>query len=161
MNLLQAVHEEIGRLAASHGGTIGFRAGDGVMVIFNDPLPCPDPVKRAVSLARDINATFAEIRKRWRDLGHRIGMGIGISYGYATLGLIGTEGRRDYTAIGNAVNIAARLCDQAEDGAILLEKRAYLEVEGDIPCEASGQFALKGLSKDVEVFRVARPPEAP
>lgn len=155
MNLLQAVHEEIGRLAARHGGTIGFRAGDGVMVIFNDPLPCEDPVKRAVALAQDINAAFAEIRKRWHDLGHRIGMGIGISYGYATLGLIGTEGRRDYTAIGNAVNIAARLCDQAEDGAILMEKRAYLEVEQEIPCEAFGQFTLKGLSKDVEVFQVA------
>ena len=155
MNLLQAVHEEIGRLAAACGGTIGFRAGDGVMVIFNDPLPCDDPVRRAVALARDIDAAFAEVRGRWHDLGHRIGLGIGISYGYATLGLIGTEGRRDYTAIGNAVNMAARLCDRAQDGMILLEKRAYLEVEREIPCEAFGRIALKGLSKEVEVFRVA------
>ena len=99
----QAVHEHSGQLVARHGGTIGYRAGDGLMVIFNDPLPCAAPVLEATRLALDMKRGFADIQARWRDLGHELGFGIGIAYGYATLGLIGSEGRYDYTAIGKPV----------------------------------------------------------
>ncbi len=154
MNLLQSVHESLGHLVAQHGGTIGFRAGDGVMVIFNDPLPAERPVLQAATLALEMKAAFAGIQERWHKLGHKLGFGIGIAYGYATLGLIGAEGRYDYTAIGNVVNIAARLCDRAGDGQILIDKRAQIEVEDALACEPLGELDLKGVGKPVEAFSV-------
>ena len=157
MDVLQAVHERMGHLVAAHGGTIGYRAGDGLMVIFNDPLPSDDPVGEAVQLACDMKAAFGEVQARWRDLGHDLGLGIGIAYGYATLGLIGSEGRYDYTAIGNVVNIAARLCDRAGDGEILVDKRAEIEIDGEARVEAVGRLDLKGIATQVEAFKVIDP----
>ncbi|MEM7168833.1 MAG: MerC family mercury resistance protein [Pseudomonadota bacterium] len=158
MDVLRSVHEEMGKLVARQGGTIGYRAGDGLMVIFNDPLPCEAPVARAVALAQDMTAVFAEIQSHWRRLGHELGFGIGIAYGYATLGLIGSEGRYDYTAIGNVVNIAARLCDRAEDGEALMDRRAVVELEQGMQSETGtveslGPVELKGLERPVEIFR--------
>jgi class 3 adenylate cyclase len=157
MDVLQAVHERMGHLVAAHGGTIGYRAGDGLMVIFNDPLPSDDPVGEAVKLAFEMMAAFGEIQARWRALGHDLGLGIGVAYGYATLGLIGSEGRYDYTAIGNVVNIAARLCDKAEDGEILVDKRAEIEIGGKAGIEPVGRLDLKGIATQVEAFKVIAP----
>lgn len=154
MDVLQAFHEGIGQLVAKHGGTIGYRAGDGMMVIFNDPLPCDDPAADAAKLAFEMKSAFADIQARWRALGHDLGLGIGIAYGYATLGLIGSEGRYDYTAIGNVVNIAARLCDRAEDGQVLVDKRAQLEIDGAARTEPIGLLDLKGMGVQVETFEV-------
>ncbi len=154
MDVLQSVHQNMGRLVAAHGGTIGYRAGDGLMVVFNDPLPCDDPVSRAAKLALEMRGAFTEVQDHWRKLGHDIGFGIGISYGYATLGLIGSEGRFDYTAIGNAVNIAARLCDRAEDGEILIDHRAQVEIEDKAEAEALGALDLKGVGKPVDAYRI-------
>lgn len=124
------------------------------MVMFNDPLPCDDPVHSAVRLALEMKAGFADVRQRWKRVGHEIGFGIGIAYGYATLGLIGTEGRYDYTAIGNVVNLASRLCDRAADGDILVDRRAMVEIEGAIAVETLGKSGLKGVARDVTVYRV-------
>jgi class 3 adenylate cyclase len=77
--MLQTVHEQMGRLVVKYGGTIGYRAGDGVMVIFNDPLPSKDPVRQAIKLALEMKAAFGEIQKDWRELGQSLGLGIGIS----------------------------------------------------------------------------------
>jgi class 3 adenylate cyclase len=154
MDVLQSVHHHMGRLVAAHGGTIGYRAGDGLMVVFNDPLPCDDPVLKAARLAAEMRAAFAEVQAHWRKLGHDIGFGIGISYGYATLGLIGSEGRFDYTAIGNAVNIAARLCDRAEDGEILIDQRAQVEIEGQAQVQSVGALDLKGVGKPVDAYKI-------
>lgn len=154
MDVLQTVHARMGRLVADHGGTIGYRAGDGLMVIFNDPLPCDDPVGEAVTLARSMARVFRETRDHWRKLGHELGLGIGVAYGYATLGVIGSEGRYDYTAIGNVVNIAARLCDSAGDGEIFVDKRAQMETEDTVPTELVGQLELKGIGAPVATCRV-------
>jgi class 3 adenylate cyclase len=154
MEVLQSVHTQMGGLVEAHGGTIGYRAGDGLMVIFNDPLPCNAPVMQAVTLANDMMAAFAEVQEYWRKRSHDIGFGIGIAYGYATLGLIGSEGRYDYTAIGNAVNVAARLCDRAEDGEILIDQRAKAEIEGKAELDSSGLLDLKGIGKPVAAFRI-------
>ena len=156
MDVLQSVHSQMGDLVAKHAGTIGYRAGDGLMVIFNDPLPCDGPVLRATELAVEMQGAFEEVRARWRKLGHDLGLGLGVAYGYATLGLIGAEGRYDYTAIGNVVNIAARLCDRAGDGEILIDHRGYLEIEPHVSAETVGALDLKGLEKPVEAYRVTR-----
>ena len=152
--LLQGYHEAIGGLLVEHHGTIGYRAGDGLMVFFNDPIPCEQPVLDAVRLALEIRATFERIREPWLKLGHPIGLGLGIASGYATLGLVGFQGRTDYTAIGGVVNVAARLCDRARDGQILIGQRAYNDVESLLDAEPLGAFELKGVRNKVETYSV-------
>lgn len=152
MDVLRGFHEQVGKLVVSYHGTIGYRAGDGVMVFFNDPIPCEDPDLRAVNLALDLRQAFAHLSRRWEKLGADVGLGIGIASGYATMGVIGTEGRFDYTPIGNAVNLAARLSDQAQDGQILMSQRSWAEVEKVINSRSAGKLSLKGIAQPVEVF---------
>ncbi len=154
ITLLQQFHDEVGSLVAQHKGTIGYRAGDGLMVFFNDPVPCDRPVLKAVQLGQAIREAFEGVRAPWQKLGHEMGLGIGISSGYATLGLIGFHGRADYTAIGGVVNTASRLCDFAKDGQILINKRALLDIEDAAKAEDLGQMELKGIGKPVQVFRI-------
>lgn len=93
--------------------------------------------------------------RSWKRMGHRLGFGVGVSLGYATVGMAGYEGRSKYTASGTAVNVAARLCDMAGDGEILLSARAAIAVEDDFPSLSTGEVALKGIREPVEVFRLA------
>jgi class 3 adenylate cyclase len=153
--LLRAYHERVGDLVSKRHGTIGYRAGDGLMVFFNDPVPCEQPALDAIKLALEIQQALQDLRERWDRLGHPIGVGTGIASGYATLGLVGNQGRADYTAIGNVVNIASRLCDQAKEGEILIDQRAYLEVEDRIEAEPRGPCPLKGVGNPVVTFSVA------
>jgi class 3 adenylate cyclase len=152
--ILQNYHNRVGSLVAEHGGTIGYRAGDGLMAFFNDPVPCDEPVLEAVKLAIDIRAAFEELREPWSKRGHTLGLGLGIASGYATLGLVGFKGRSDYTAIGGAVNIASRLCDKAVDGQILIRQRAYLDVEIRVQATSLGKFELKGVKHAPEVYNI-------
>jgi len=155
IEVLQTFHGKVGELAAARGGTIGFRAGDGVMVFFNDPLPCDAPVLEALRLAAEIRDAFDDVRRPWAALGHGLGVGFGVASGYATLGLVGQSGRADYTAIGNVVNLAARLCDEAKDGEILTDQRAYLDVESAVEAAPLGGLEMKGVGRPVEAFRVS------
>ncbi|MCP5083326.1 MAG: GAF domain-containing protein [Alphaproteobacteria bacterium] len=157
IEVLQVYHEEMGNLISAHGGGVDKRMGDGIMVIFNDPLPCEDPAGDAVRLAVAMRERMVELCKKWKRLGHRLGFGVGVSFGYATIGMVGSEGRYDYTASGTSVNLAARLCDRAEDGEILLSPRAYTAVEDDFRAESSGEVSLKGIREPLEVFRLAEP----
>ena len=155
IEFLQTYHEEMGKLISEHGGGVDKRMGDGIMVLFNDPLPCDDPAGQAVELAIAMRARMVGICADWKKLGHRLGFGVGISLGYATVGMVGSEGRYDYTASGTAVNLAARLCDQAEDGDILLSPRAAIAVEDRFQTEPAVEMELKGISAPVEVSRIS------
>jgi class 3 adenylate cyclase len=155
IEVLQTYHEEMGKLINEHRAGVDHRMGDGIMVLFNDPLPCDDPAGDAVRLALAMQARMAELSKSWKRMGHRLGFGVGISLGYATVGLVGYEGRSDYTASGTAVNVAARLCDHAEDGEMLLSARAAIAVEDDFHSVSLGDVALKGIREPVEIFRLA------
>lgn len=152
--VLQTFHDRVGQLVLEHRGTIGFRAGDGVMAFFNDPLPCDEPVLEALRLALDIRNAFDELRASSPPLGQTIGLGIGIASGYATLGFIGFKGRGDYTAVGRAVNVASRLCDMADDHQILLSDRAFHETESKVEAETLGAVELKGVGAPVETYLV-------
>jgi class 3 adenylate cyclase len=152
MDVLRGFHGRAGRLVVQYHGTIGYRAGDGIMVFFNDPIPCDDPDLRAVRLALDLQRAFADLQARWTKLGVDVGLGIGIASGYATMGLIGEEGRFDYTPIGNAVNLAARLSDHAQDGEILISRRTFVEVEQLVASRPAGSVSLKGIAQPVEAF---------
>jgi len=153
IEVLQTYHEAMGKLIHEHNAGVDHRSGDGIMVIFNDPLPCEDPARDALQLGLAMRDRMAALCGDWRRLGHRLGFGVGISLGYATVGMVGSEGRYEYTASGTAVNLAARLCDQAGDGEILLSPRAYAAVEDFIHAEAAGELMLKGFHSPVEVFR--------
>ncbi|WP_415919026.1 GAF domain-containing protein [Tateyamaria sp. SN6-1] len=155
IEVLQTYHEEMGKLINEHGAGVDLRMGDGVMVLFNDPVPCDDPAGDAVRLAVAMRARMAELCKGWKRLGHRLGFGVGVSLGYATVGLVGFEGRFDYTASGTAINLASRLCDEAIDGEILLSTRAGIAVEDTLPVETCGELTLKGIREPVEVFRLS------
>jgi class 3 adenylate cyclase len=154
IEVLQTYHEEMGKLIDGHGAGVDHRMGDGIMVLFNDPLPCDDPAGDAVRLAIAMRDRMTELCKRWKRLGHRLGFGVGISLGYATVGMVGYEDRYDYTASGTSVNLAARLCDLAEDGEILLSPRAYTAIEDDFSARSNGEVRLKGIREPVEVFKL-------
>jgi len=114
MAVLREYHCALGPLIHRSEGMIDSFTGDGLIVIFNDPIPCPEPALRAVRLAVDMRETVASLARSWTARGHEIGFGVGIAQGYATLGPIGFEGRFDYTAIGTVTNVAARLCAEAK-----------------------------------------------
>lgn len=154
IEILQRFHDRVGELVLEHGGTIGFRAGDGVMAFFNDPVACDEPVLKAVRLALDVRRAFETLRASWPDVGVPVGLGVGIGSGYATLGLVGFRGGADYTAVGRVVNVAARLCDRAADGEILLGQRALKDVEAQVEAEPLGAVELKGVAVPVEVYRL-------
>src|SRR6266849_6216903 len=127
--VLREFHAALGPLVSRFEGTLDHFSGDGLMVYFNDPLPCPDPAERAVRMAVAMRAAVGELKSGWRRRGFEIGFGIGVAQGYATLGRIGFEERVDYTAIGTVTNLAARLCGEAQDGQILVSKRVAVAVE--------------------------------
>lgn len=156
IEVLQTYHEEMGKLINAHRAGVDHRMGDGIMVLFNDPLPCDDPAGEAVRLAIAMRARMAELCLRWKRMGHRLGFGVGVSLGYATVGLVGFEGRFDYTASGTAINLASRLCDEAQDGEILLSPRAGMAVEGAFLIESRGEISFKGIREPLEVSRVIR-----
>jgi class 3 adenylate cyclase len=156
LDLLHEYHGALGPLVTQSEGTLDHFSGDGVMVFFNDPVPCPDPAERAVAMAVAMRAAVARLQSEWRRRGRQIGFGIGIAQGYATLGQIGFAERVDYTAIGTVCNVAARLCDAASDGQILVSQRIAGAIEGNTPLEDLGEITLKGLSQPVLVYNIAR-----
>jgi class 3 adenylate cyclase/CheY-like chemotaxis protein len=152
--VLREYHGCVGPLIHKFEGTLERFAGDGVMIVFNAPLPCPDPSPRAVRMAIEMRTGVAELGVRWRKYGHELGFGVGIAQGYATLGPIGFEGRFDYTAIGTVVNLAARLCGEARSGQILVDRKVHAAIEALAELEAAGELTLKGLHRPVPAFNV-------
>ena len=156
MGVLREYHEAMGSLIFQYEGTLERFTGDGLMVFFNDPIPCPDPAARAVKMAVAMREYVRELSGKWRKRGHRLDFGVGIAHGYATLGKIGFEGRFDYAAIGTVTNLASRLCDKAQGGQVLISQRVYGAVEGLVDVEPIGELALKGLHRVVNVYNLLR-----
>lgn len=154
IEVLQTYHEEMGCLINSSSAGVDHRMGDGIMVLFNDPLPCDDPAGDAVRLGLAMKQCMARLCKQWQRLGHRLGFGVGISLGYATVGMVGSEGRLEYTASGTTVNLAARICDEASDGEVLVSPRAFAAVESEFETELHGEVSLKGIQAPVQLHRV-------
>jgi adenylate cyclase len=154
MALLREYHAAIGEIIIKYSGTLERYAGDGVMVIFNDPVPVENPALQAVLMALEMRAAIGALIEKWCDLGHDLGFGIGIAHGFATLGTIGFEGRFDYAAIGTVSNVASRLCDEAKPGQILISPRVRQAVEKAVTVEPVGEFTLKGIRRPMMTYNV-------
>ena len=154
MALLRDYHAAIGEIIIKYSGTLERYAGDGVMVVFNDPVPVDNPPLQGVLMALEMRDAIGALTERWRRLGHDIGFGIGIAHGFATLGTIGFEGRFDYAAIGTVSNVASRLCDEAKPGQILISPRVLMAVEDAVAVEPVGEFALKGIRRPLAAYNV-------
>jgi class 3 adenylate cyclase len=155
MTVLRDYHAAVGALIHKYDGTVERFAGDGIMIIFNAPLPCPDPNLRAVRMAVEMRDQVSRLAVDWRKFGHELGFGIGIAHGYATLGRIGFEGRFDYSAIGTVVNLSARLCAEAKDGQILVDSKVQAAIEATAGTEPAGELTLKGFLRPVRAFNIA------
>jgi class 3 adenylate cyclase len=154
MNLLREYHAAIGESVIKYSGTLERFAGDGVMVIFNDPVPVENPALKAVLMALDMRSAIQVIIDKWRGLGHDLGFGIGVAHGFATLGTIGFEGRHDYAAIGTVSNVASRLCDEAKPSQILISQRVFQAVHKAVTAEPIGEFTLKGIRRPMTAYNV-------
>jgi adenylate cyclase len=154
MAVMREYHATLGALIHEFEGTLERFLGDGIMVIFGDPIPCPDPCARAVQMAVVMRGRLSELSSKWRRERHELGFGVGIAYGYATLGAIGFEGRSEYSAIGTVVNLAARLCAEARDGQILIDDKVRAALDGRATAEPVGELTLKGLHRPIEAFNV-------
>ena len=154
MALLRDYHAAIGETIIKYSGTLERYAGDGVMVVFNDPVPVEKPALQAVLMALEMRNVIGALTDKWRRLGHDIGFGIGIAHGFATLGTIGFEGRFDYAAIGTVSNVASRLCDEAKPGQILISPRVLMAVEDAVTVEPVGEFTLKGIRRPLAAYNV-------
>ena len=152
--VLRDYHNALGTLIDRFEGTVERFAGDGIMVLFNDPLPCETPWARAVQMAVAMRDEIAKLAANWRTHGHELGFGVGIAHGFATLGCVGFEGRFQYSATGTVANLASRLCDQARNGQILVDAKVRAEVESLTELESVGELDLKGFRRPVKAFNV-------
>jgi adenylate cyclase len=154
MSVLRQYHGELGKLIMAHDGTIEHFAGDGMMIMFNAPLPVADHEFKAIRMALAMRATLSELSTSWRERGHELGFGVGIASGYATIGTIGFEYRLDYGAIGPATNLAARLCGEAKNMQILIAPRVFAKLKDRIEAEPVGELTLKGFHRPVPAYNV-------
>ena len=154
ISVLQDYYNSLGESIDRFDGTLQHFAGDGVMIIFNDPIPCSDPAARAVRMAIEMRAQIGTLTNKWRRFGHELGFGIGIASGHATMGNVGYKGRFQYLATGTVVNVGSRLCAQAVDGQILIDGRVHMAIELMAKVEPLGELDLKGLHRPIPAFNV-------
>jgi class 3 adenylate cyclase len=156
VGVLSEYHREMCALIDKYEGTIQGFAGDGIIALFNDPVPCADHAQRAVRLATDMRDKVADLAAGWSRRGLDLGCGIGVALGFATLGTVGFERRLEYSAIGSVMNLASRLCDEANRGQIIVSRRVFSEVEPIAEAVDLGTFDLKGFSRPVPAYEIVR-----
>ena len=159
--VLAEYYDRVGALLRHFDATIGPLAGDGVMAYFNDPVPCDDPAGRAVELAIAVQSAVRELSGAWATRGHELSCGVGVASGYATLGLIGFEGKRDYGPVGSVVNRGSRLCDKAAGGQILVDAAIQRQLDERYRTEIIEHLELKGFPRPMPVYEVVQPEIGP
>ena len=155
MSVLAEYYEALGSIITKYAATLTSFSGDGLMVLVNAPVPVEEPALRAVDLAVEMQRSVQELIIGWRARGHRIGFGVGLAMGPATVGRIGYESRFDYTAIGSVVNLAARLCASAADEEILTDEKVAEAVKGRRTLTPLGPRSIKGYDEELPVFGAA------
>jgi adenylate cyclase len=143
----------------AHDGTIDKFLGDGIIGVFGSPITRPDDPQRALLSAIEMQRAFARLNEEWQqELGMSISMGIGISYGRAVVGNIGSEQRQDYTLIGDVVNTASRLSGLARGGQIIVSYHLHHALPPGSPeaafLVALGPVPLKGKQEPHLIYEV-------
>src|ERR671918_467125 len=156
MEVLRGYHTAMGKLIFKFDSTLVRFAGDGIMIFFNDPIPCADHTEKAVRMTIEMQDRVQELRKAWLKIGYDLDLGIGLATGYATIGNIGVEERMDYDAIGNVTNLAARLCGEAKGGQILTDRKTLNKIDELIEAEAPEELQLKGFTRPVAAYNLVR-----
>ena len=154
MGVLREYHQATGKLILQYEGTLEHFTGDGITVLFNDPIPVPNPAERAVRMALAIRECVKEMSVDWSRRGYDLGLGIGIAQGFATIGAIGFEQRWDYSAIGSVTNLAARLCGEAAANQILISQKVRVGVESFAEMDEEQVLRLKGFHRPIISYRV-------
>ena len=154
MRVLNQYFAALGDLVFRFGGTLERFTGDGLMVIFNDPMPCEDASLQALRMAIAMRSRIQDLADMWTQDGHDLGFGIGIAEGFATLGRVGFEGRFEYAAIGSVVNLAARLCAAAQPWQILVTQRVLTGAKDFVVSSPVGELDLRGFSRPVRAFDI-------
>ena len=152
--VLREYHAAVGELVLHYEGTLERFVGDGVLILFNDPILQKDHTERAVSMALDMRESLQTLAEGWRKRGHELGFGVGLARGYATLGSVGFERRLEYSVIGTVPNLACRLCAEARPGQILLSQRVMASLQDKIEAAPVGNLTLKGFHKPVPAFQL-------
>jgi PAS domain S-box-containing protein len=134
-------------------GTIDKFMGDAVMAWFNAPIPQPDHVLRAVRAALAIQEQVVDLHREFEEE-FRLHFGIGIHLGEALLGLVGTQKRLEYTAIGDSVNIAKRLQENAQPGQILISRKAIEPFHEQVRLRSLAPMEVAGKTRSLDVFEV-------
>jgi adenylate cyclase len=154
MAVLGAYHGALEPLIESSSGTLARLTGDGLTVMFNDPLSCADPAGVAVRLAIALRDRVWELGEAWSGLGFSLSLSCGIALGHATIGRIGFSRRWEYAPVGTAPTLAERLCESAGAGQILVSQRACAAV-GSLAIASPVEVALRGFSRGVAAFDLA------
>ena len=154
MGVLAEYHQVTGRMILEFEGTLEHFTGDGMTILFNDPVPIPNPAERAVRMALAVREGIGRMAADWAKRGYELSLGMGIAQGYATIGAVGFEGRWDYSAIGTVTNLAARLCGEAAGNQILIAQRVFAGVEALVDVEAQEVLTLKGFRRPVIAYRL-------
>jgi class 3 adenylate cyclase len=154
MGVLREYHAALGACVMRHEGTVERYAGDGILVLFNDPIECADHTERAVRMAVEMRDAIGALAERWRTQGHVLGFGVGIARGFATLGQVGYDARSDYAAIGTVSNLAARLSGEAKAGQILVSQRVAAIVEPIAETAFIGELPLKGFARSTPTYEL-------
>ena len=152
MAVIEDYYAVVGAVIARHEATLTRFSGDGVMVLVNAPIAQEKPALRGLQFAIDLQAAVQSLVVGWRAQGHTIGFGLGIAMGPATVGTVGYEGRLDYTAIGNVVNLASRLCASAKDKQILIDPVVAEGVRDSIALQSIGERRIRGFEHPLEIF---------
>jgi adenylate cyclase len=142
-------------LVFEHGGTLDKFIGDALLAVWGAPLAAPDDADRALAAARSMQVASAVVSARWTGQGRPpLAIGVGLHHGEAFTGTIGSPRRLDYTVIGDVVNVAARLCDAANAGEIVLSEAVKRRLSVDVGTTAGEDLRLRGREETVVVYRV-------
>jgi adenylate cyclase len=155
VELLNEFFSEMTDLIFDSGGTLDKYLGDGIMAVYGAPLPKPDDALRAARTAVEMQRALARLNQEWENRGQPpLLMGVGVNTGPVTAGNIGSSKRMDYTVIGDAVNLASRLCANAAGGQILISESTFSQLNGNIPAQRLEPIRVKGKETPVELYEI-------
>ena len=138
-----------------HNGTLDKIVGDQLMIVFGAPTTSEDDTERALLTAQEMQGTIKQINKKRKKRKEKpVHIGIGINKGVAVSGNIGSRDRMDYTIIGDAVNLGARLCSAATSDEILISQSVYSAIKNKVSCKELEPIKVKGKKEKIVIYRV-------